>query len=200
MSVQALKQALEVLTDKGQLHPDDYKEKKNDAIADLRTAIEQMKKQEPDAIGCKCSVCGEWQRWTPSGMVCKNGHGGVPGINQRLYTTPPAAPVQVPVATYTCGVCGVSMMMETSAAPLQEPVAEVREDMKGGGYVEWLSDDFFVPGTKLYTTPPAAHRQWVSLTDEEIMEVNGIHGDLEEWPEVISEARAIEAKLREKNS
>ena len=23
-----------------------------------------------------CSVCGEWQRWTPSGMVCKNGHGG----------------------------------------------------------------------------------------------------------------------------
>ena len=46
----------------------------------------------------------------------------------------------------------------------------------------------------------AAQRQWVSLTDEEIMEVNGIHDDPKEWPEVISEARAIEAKLREKNT
>jgi hypothetical protein len=47
--------------------------------------------QEPDAMGCKCSICGEWQRWTPSGMACKNGHGGARGINHRLYTTPPAA-------------------------------------------------------------------------------------------------------------
>jgi len=46
--------------------------------------------QEPDAVGCKCSECGAWQRWTPSGMVCKNGHGGVPGVNHRLYTSPPA--------------------------------------------------------------------------------------------------------------
>jgi len=48
--------------------------------------------QEPDAMGCKCAECGAWQRWTPSGMVCKNGHGGASGINQRLYTTPPAQP------------------------------------------------------------------------------------------------------------
>lgn len=47
----------------------------------------QLQEQKPDAIGCTCSVCGEWQRWTPSGMVCKNGHGGAPGVNQRLYTT-----------------------------------------------------------------------------------------------------------------
>jgi hypothetical protein len=40
-------------------------------------------------------------------------------------------------------------------APVQEPVAEIQEDMKGGGYVKWLSEDFFVAGTKLYTTPPA---------------------------------------------
>lgn len=25
-----------------------------------------------------CSVCKEPQRWTPSGPVCKNGHGGAP--------------------------------------------------------------------------------------------------------------------------
>ena len=40
-----------------------------------------------EAIGCQCSVCFEWQRWTPSGMVCKNGHGGAPGINRKLFTT-----------------------------------------------------------------------------------------------------------------
>lgn len=50
----------------------------------------------------------------------------------------------------------------------------------------------------LYTRPQPA--EWVGLTDEEIMEVNGIHDDPEEWPEVISEARAIESKLKEKNT
>jgi len=44
---------------------------------------------EPDAVGCKCSVCGNWQKWTPSGMVCKNGHGGARGINKLLYSAPP---------------------------------------------------------------------------------------------------------------
>jgi hypothetical protein len=58
--------------------------------------------QEPDAIGCQCSECGEWQRWTPSGMTCNNGHGGATGINKRLFTTPPA-PQPVPVKTYHGG-------------------------------------------------------------------------------------------------
>jgi hypothetical protein len=50
--------------------------------------------QEPVAIGCKCSECSEWQRWTPSGMTCKNGHGGARGINQRLFTHPaPFTPI-----------------------------------------------------------------------------------------------------------
>jgi hypothetical protein len=57
----------------------------------LESEAKVVSLQEPDAMGCKCSKCGEWQRWTPSGMVCKNGHGGVGGINHRLYTTPPAA-------------------------------------------------------------------------------------------------------------
>jgi hypothetical protein len=50
----------------------------------------------------------------------------------------------------------VEALEEALAAPVQEPVAEIQEDMKGGGYVKWLSEDFFVAGTKLYTTPPAA--------------------------------------------
>lgn len=35
----------------------------------------------------------------------------------------------------------------------QKAVAEIREDMKGGGYIEWLDDTYFVPGTKFYTQP-----------------------------------------------
>jgi hypothetical protein len=46
MTIEAMKLALEVLTDKGQLHPDDYKEKKNESITALRTAIEQADEQE----------------------------------------------------------------------------------------------------------------------------------------------------------
>ena len=85
--------------------------------------------QKPDAMGCKCSECGEWQRWTPSGMVYKNGHGGVDGINHRLYTT-----------------------------------------------------------------PPATQKPWVGLTNNEIALINA------DYPNPQGFARAIEAKLKEKNT
>ena len=49
-------------------------------------------------------------------------------------------------------------------------------------------------GAKLYTTPPAAQRQWVSLTDAEVMQT--MSGD---WTSQFYFARAIEAKLKEKN-
>jgi hypothetical protein len=49
----------------------------------------QAEKAQPVAWGCKCRVCGEWQKSTPSGMVCAYGHGGAPGINVRLYERPP---------------------------------------------------------------------------------------------------------------
>ncbi len=123
-----------------------------------------------------------------------------------LYTTPPAqpAPVQEPKFWYDqeegllhdhfddspfgC----IPLYTTPPAAPMQEPVAEVLEDMKGGGYVKWLSQDFFVPGTKLYT---AAQRQWVGLTDAEVMQT--MSGD---WTSQFYFARAIEAKLRSKNN
>ena len=37
-----------------------------------------------------------------------------------------------------------------------EPVAVILEDMKGGGYIEWLDDTYFVPGTLFYTRPQPA--------------------------------------------
>ena len=41
----------------------------------------------------------------------------------------------------------------------QKPVAVILEDMKGGGYIEWLDDTYFVPGTKFYTQPQQAEKQ-----------------------------------------
>lgn len=75
-----------------------YRQEREQANAEIRKALDDMPvapTQKPDAIGCKCSMCGEWQRWTPSGMVCKNGHGGAEGINQYLYTHPSDAAAQI---------------------------------------------------------------------------------------------------------
>jgi hypothetical protein len=47
----------------------------------------------------------------------------------------------------------------------------------------------------LYTTPPAAQRQFVGLTDAEVMQT--MSGD---WTSQFYFARAIEAKLKEKNA
>ena len=51
----------------------------------------------------------------------------------------------------------------------QEPVA-VGEVVNERGEVDYIS---YVPpvGTALYTTPPAAQRQWVGLTDDELTDL-----------------------------
>jgi hypothetical protein len=54
----------------------------------------------------------------------------------------------------------------------------------------------FDDAVPLYTTPPAAKRQWVGLTDEEKRQIfvrEGYQG----WLDYIN---AIEAKLKEKNT
>jgi len=66
MSIEAMKLALEVLTDKGQLHPDDYKEKKNEAIAALRTAIKSAEKQEPVAHSVVAGALFDFMGWLTS--------------------------------------------------------------------------------------------------------------------------------------
>jgi hypothetical protein len=94
----------------------------------------------------------------------------------KLYTTPPGAPVQEPVA-FNAGV-----------PPLYP-------EMKDG---ETISVE--------YTTPPAAQRpvaephKWVGLTPREIYnlwEDSGV--PFVDWDSFASITRAIEAKLKEKN-
>jgi len=69
----------------------------------------------------------------------------------------------------------------------QEPVAWADH-----GVVNWIADKQFKHASLLYTTPP--QRTWVELTDEDISEiVRGTHN-------TGSFVRAIEAKLKEKNT
>jgi hypothetical protein len=73
--------------------------------------------------------------------------------------------------------------------------------------VAWISPngsihfDPWLDSAPLYTTPPivatplAAQKPWVGLTDEEVMQT--MSGD---WTSQFYFARAIEAKLKEKNT
>ena len=84
--------------------------------------------------------------------------------------------------------------LASQPAQQQDPVAKVCHDLDG--HIGWNPNLTELPaeGTELYTSPPAS-KPWVSLTDEEI---NDLDPSEEIWGlnEVV---RAAEAKLREKN-
>ena len=94
---EALKMAADLLAQPEQDYPENFIHALafHTAISDLEpeqepvAAVPIHPKTGPDVIGCKCGECGAWQRWTRSGMTCKNGHGGAQGVNHRLYTSPP---------------------------------------------------------------------------------------------------------------
>jgi hypothetical protein len=83
-------------------------------------------------------------------------------------------------------------------APVQTPVACVQDldEVKRKHLVYEKGMDWKDP---LYTTPHAAQRQWVGLSDEQI---DKLFGDGPYVPAMLLRdvARAIEAKLKEKNS
>jgi uncharacterized linocin/CFP29 family protein len=93
---------------------------------------------------------------------------------------------------------------EALVAPVQEPVAwgiiasntgRICQVELDAAEVEGHNPKHIVP---LYTAPPAAQRQWVGLSQDELdaMFSNTIKGKkLVNWV-----ARAIEAKLKEKNT
>jgi hypothetical protein len=113
---------------------------------------------------------------------------------------------------------GVPLEQWGRPAPVQEPVGAlilggVIDTSDGPEYEEWdvewntkaveaLQEKLVTSNgvtLMLYTTPPAAQRQWVGLTDEEIIEVARDHYNPHQRPE-ISFSQLIEAKLKEKNT
>jgi hypothetical protein len=94
-------------------------------------------------------------------------------------------------------------------APVQEPVAWICNHYEEGvkNDVDYWQDDIdaLPVGTPLYTTPPAAKRQWVGLTSDEIDFLYRISMDAVDskgWGFLNHErfAEHIEAKLKEKNN
>ena len=78
----------------------------------------------------------------------------------------------------------------------QEPVAHVyRIESNGRPCVAWDNTSEIKVGAKLYAAP----REWVGLTDEEINSVCYKRDWTAPWTNTTF-ARAIEAKLKEKNT
>ncbi len=98
----------------------------------------------------------------------------------------------------------ITAIKQALAAPVQEPVAWINAEKRTfewNGPVLWNTPTVAVlDKIPLYTTPPAAQRQWVGLTDEEAKKAFAEHNcDISKDLAGIL-ARAIKAKLKEKNT
>jgi hypothetical protein len=91
----------------------------------------------------------------------------------------------------------ITAIKQALAAPVQEPVAYLCENAVGHKYFRWKKPSGTYKPIALYTTPPAAQRQWVGLTDEE-MYLNCPNWLSQEQCKVW--IQQIEAKLKEKNT
>jgi hypothetical protein len=98
----------------------------------------------------------------------------------------------------------ITAITKVLATPVQEPEsfeqwnAKQHGDPEEIGFLQALRIAY-CSGQDSVTkaTPPAAQRQWVGLTDEEILEAAGIDG-ADTW--IFETAYAIETKLKEKNT
>ena len=88
-------------------------------------------------------------------------------------------------------------------AEKQEPVAELWDVCEGEPVILWKKDwrDVSV-GTKFYThSAPTAQREWVGLTDEEVLDAFCKTPHTRQYVEMFSRgARWAEAKLKEKST
>ena len=91
----------------------------------------------------------------------------------------------------------IAALRERLAKPEQEPVAWVWPtdwELSPEDAFSWVQTAHHT--IPLYTAPP--RREWVGLTEEEIKELCAANGWDSSWQSMLF-ARAIEAKLREKN-
>jgi hypothetical protein len=161
MSIEAMKQALEALDS-------DNPDIQLRAAQALRTAIAEAEKQEPVAwitagrhtVPLRITPPAAQQE--PVAWANINKHGDITHTNNKrmpwsktpLYTTPPAAPVQEPVAW---------LGLEPSDMPDgDDPMYDHDFFLKGMAWADAIL-------RKKNATPPAAQRQWVGLTDDELM-------------------------------
>jgi hypothetical protein len=90
----------------------------------------------------------------------------------------------------------ITAIKQALAAPVQEPVAWYRDE---DGIRIYYESKCWDDATPLYTTPPAAKRPWVGLTDGEVENFAAVL-----WPLAVKPVRGclrvIEAKLKEKNN
>ena len=167
----ALKLALEFLEQLGENHWGD----RPDVIATIKEALAQPE-QEPVAW----MTIDEYGEEDDIHYECPKGHLLEGWTYKPLYTHPPTVqPAQEPLEYW-------------NAVEGWVKIEEVREhfDFVGCGTIYKTSGEDRVP---LYTTPP--QRTWVNLTDEEIHSAQGY----QETREMYRFAKAIEAKLKEKN-
>jgi hypothetical protein len=112
--------------------------------------------------------------------------------------------MKIPIGLYPAerkSVEAITAIKQTLAAPVQE--ADVfDDDIEVTGPTTIRTRYRLEAGTKLYTTPPAAQSAPVPLTDDEVdRAIDRIDQNAINWTqELFKFARAIEAKLKEKNT
>ena len=125
------------------------------------------------------------------------------------YVPEPVKPAQQLVDCHATGVCVQSGLRAEQPAQ-QEPVARQYQN-RDGVWKDFISEKHYKdtledgswPIRNLYTSPPA-QRTWVSLTDEQIENLDCVYplwddGESCTIMGIKDFARAIEAKLRSKN-
>jgi len=164
------------------------------AITALREALEQPE-QEPTCPECKAVVLYEC-------VACSNNNYPPRPEQEPCIGKDPRCPCQDGDACHYKDCGNTKARPVPPAQPEQEPVASIYISQSGEREFDDWKCKLFIGRNLLYTTPPAAQRPWVGLTDEEIFRADPRIGtsDSNINPyQILINGRTIEAKLKEKN-